>query len=299
MHNIYFAMYNFRIRRKHTKKREGNYLTFDEIINPHVNCNFREILNNIFIENTFINDNLRVTDRLDFENNNESFTGLLDLGEYGNLRKVFNREDEDWTDEIDENKIVCDSFLFRFTLPHGLTEGFIILEKKKSKPFTTSFFSTIKNKIKDDFEDCISIDVEHVIPLEAEPFFKGSDVLEFIFINNEENPNAFADNQITFSKSKLTLDVRNNNLRLHQVTDEGFIHYLKQHMSNPDIFAKIKRPDNKVATVNLEDIYENKMFYLDITDELNWEEENPQYQRIKSLAEKYTQSNFYRERNIF
>jgi hypothetical protein len=80
---------------------------------------------------TFINDNLRVTDRLDFENNNESFTGLLDLGEYGNLRKVFNREDEDWTDEIDENKIVCDPFLFRFTLPHGLTEGFIILEKKK------------------------------------------------------------------------------------------------------------------------------------------------------------------------
>lgn len=299
MPNVYFAMYKFRIRRKHTAIQENNYLTFDQIINEKVNLNFRNILRNIFVENSFINDNLRVTNQLDFDNDNGSFAGLLDLGEYGNLRKVFNREDENFAYEIDENKIVCDPFLFRFDIPFDSTEGFLILEKKKSRPFTTTFFKTIKSKIKEDYEDCISIDVEHVIPLEAEPLFNGSEVLEFIFVNNEENPDPFGDNQVLVSRRKLVLDVRNNDYRLSQVTEEGFINNLKQHLENHIIFAKTKRPDNKISTVNLEDIYENKMFYLDITEELDWEDGNPQYESIKNLAEHYTLTNFHHEVNIF
>lgn len=300
MTNIYFVMYNFRIRRKHTPKLEENYLTFDEIINEDLNLTFRDIIKDIFLENTFINDNLRVTNQLDFDDENGTYSGLLDLGEYGNLRKVFNREDDGWEDEIDENKIVCDPFLFRFDLPHNLTEGFLVLEKKKSKPFTTTFFNSIEAKIKDDFNNCISVDRVHVIPLEAEPLFNNSDVLEFIFIKNEEDPEAFGDNQVIVSKRKLVWDVKNNNLNLNQVKEENYVNTLKQHMPNFEIFAKTKWQDGKISTVNLEDIYENKMFYLDITEELDWENGNPQYERIKNLAEHYSSTNFYHdERNVF
>ena len=88
MTKVYFAMYKFRIRRKHTPKLEENYLSFDEIINEDINLTFRDILIGIFLENTFINDNLRVTDQLDFDDERGIYVGLLDLGEYGNLRKV-------------------------------------------------------------------------------------------------------------------------------------------------------------------------------------------------------------------
>lgn len=297
MLTVYFAMYKFKIRRKGLRKTEENYLTFDTPI--HNNLTLMTILREIFVENTFVHDNLRVTDQIDFDEESNSLTGLLDLGEYGNLRKVFNRDDENWRDEIDENKIVCDPFLFRIEMPLDTNEGFIILEKKKSRPFTTTFFKCIKEKIKNDYGDCISIDTAHVIPREAEPLFNNCEVLEFIFIRNQENEEPTGDNQFPFTKSKLILDISNNNYRLNQVKEEGFLNNLKGIIPGSDVLAKIRRNDNKKTTVNLEDIYENKMFYLDITEELEWENGNPQYERIRRLAEHYTLTNYdYHERGV-
>lgn len=290
MTNVYFAMYKFKIRRKGVRKTEENYLTFDTPL--HNNLTLMDIIREIFVENTFVHDNLRATNQIDFNEELNSLTGLLDLGEYGNLRKVFNRDDEDWEDEIDENKIVCDPFLFRIEMPQDTNEGFITLEKKKSRPFTTTFFKCIKEKIKEDYGDCISIDSVHVIPREAEPLFNNSEVLEFIFIKNQENEEPTGDNQLTFTRSKLILDVRDNDFRLTHVKEEGFINTLKTMIPNSIIHAKINRQDDKQTTVNLEDIYENKMFYLDITEELDWEDGNPEYNRIKQLAEYYTRTNF-------
>jgi hypothetical protein len=298
MTNVYFAMYKFKVRRKGTRKTEENYLTFDTPL--HNNLTLMDIIREIFVENTFVHDNLRVTNQIDFDEELNSLTGLLDLGEYGNLRKVFNRDDEDWEDEIDENKIVCDPFLFRIEMPQDTNEGFITLEKKKSRPFTTTFFKCIKEKIKEDYEDCISIDTAHIIPREAEPLFNNSEVLEFIFIKNQENEEQTGDNQLQFRRSKLILDVRNNNFVLTHVREEGFLNTLKTMIPDSIIYAKINRQDDKQTTVNLEDIYENKMFYLDITDELNWEDGNPEYNRIKLLAEYYTRTNFdYHEVGAF
>ena len=298
MTNVYFVMYKFKIRRKGARKTEENYLTFDTPI--HNNLTLMTILREIFVENTFVHDNLRVTDQIHFNEEQNSLTGLLDLGEYGNLRKVFNRDDEEWQDEIDENKIVCDPFLFRIEMPLDTNEGFIILEKKKSRPFTTTFFKCIKEKIKENYGDCLSIDTAHVIPREAEPLFDNCEVLEFIFIRNQENEEPMGDNQFPFTKSKLILDVRNNDFHLNHVQEEGFLTNLQSRLPDSNIFAKLRRNDNKQTTVNLEDIYENKMLYLDITEELEWEDGNPEYNRIRQLAEHYTRTNYdYHEIGAF
>lgn len=298
MINVYFAMYKFKIRRKGARKIEKNYLAFDTPI--HNNLTMMDIIREIFVENTFVHDNLRATDQIDFNEESNSLTGLLDLGEYGNLRKVFNRDDENWQDEIDENKIVCDPFLFRIEMPLDTNEGFIILEKKKSRPFTTTFFKCIKEKIKENYEDCISIDTAHIIPREAEPLFDNCEILEFIFIRNLENEEPTGDNQLQFTKSKLILDVRNYDFHLNHVQDGGLLNNFRAMLPDSNIFAKLRRNDDKETTVNLEDIYENKVFYLDITEELNWVDGNPEYGRIRQLAEYYTRSNYdYHEIGAF
>lgn len=298
MTNVYFAMYKFKIRRKGARKTEKNYLTFDTQL--HNNLTLMEIIREIFVENTFVHDNLRVTDQIDFNDTLNSITGLLDLGEYGNLRKVFNRDDENWKDEIDENKIVCDPFLFRIEMPLDTDEGFITLEKKKSRPFTTTFFKCIKEKIKDNYGDCISIDTAHVIPRESETLFNDCEILEFIFIRNQENKEPMGDNPFPFTKSKLILDVRNNDFHLNHVKKESFLNYLQSKIPDSNIFAKIRRNDNKQTTVNLEDIYENKILYLDITDKLEWKDGNPEYNSIRHLAEYYTRTNYdYHEIGVF
>ena len=102
------------------------------------------------------------------------------------------------------------------------------------------------------------------------------------------------------SKEKVVWDIKKNKLSLKQVREESFLNHLKQIKQNHKILAKTKRQDDKISTVNLDDIYENKLFYLDITEKLEWENGNPQYERIKNLAEHYSSTNFnHDERNVF
>lgn len=297
MTNIYFSMYQFHIRQKYSKKIEENYLNFNKIF-KNEDLTLMDIFHKIYVENRFIHDKLRVTNQLDFNDENNSVSGLLNLGEYGNLRKIFNRNDEEWEDEIDENKIVCEPFFFRFYIPKESNLGFLVLEKKKSKPFTSVFFDSLKLFIKENFDGSLVFDFVPVIPCEVEPLFDNSDVVEFIYIKNEENKENFGDNQVTVSRKKITYDVRKNNLKLKQIREKKFLNNIRQKNSNHTIFANIKQ-NNKISIVNLDDIFENKMVYLDITEELDWEDGNPQYECIKNLAEHYTSTNFNNNGSIF
>lgn len=298
MTNVYFSMYQFHIRRKHSKKIEKNYLNFNKM-SEEEDLTLMDIFHKIYVENRFIHDKLRVTNQVDFNYENDSVSGLLNLGEYGNLRKVFNRDDEEWEDEIDENKIVCEPFFFRFCIPKDTNLGFLILEKKKSKPFTGVFFDSIKLFIKENFDGQFVFDFVPVIPCEAEPLFDNSDVVEFVYIKNEECNQKFDDNQVTVSKEKIIYDVRKNNLKLEQIRKKSFLNSIRKKYANFDVFANIRQPNKKKSIVNLDDIFENKMVYLDISEKLDWEDGNPQYECLKNLAEHYTSTNFNHDRSIF
>lgn len=285
-------MYKFNIRYKNKKRIEKNYLQFDSIKRADENLELIDFLKNIFPKNKFIYDNLRVTETLDINNEEHYISGLINLGEYGNVRNIYNKTNGEFKEKVEENDVVCEPFYFRITIPTDSNEGFLILEKKKSKPFTKSFFDCLKEKIKNDYGDFIRFDFIHVIPHEAEPLFNNSDIVEFIFIENEKNSQKFGDSQINFEKRKIIWDVRNNNIKLEDVKSENFLNDIKTKFKNHLPYAKIKQQSKREIIVNLEDIYENKIFNL-LIENIEWgEDKNPKYDNLNKLAEKYTRSNF-------
>ena len=297
---IYFAMYQFKIRYKNKKRIEKNYLQFDDIKQNNEIINLIDIFKNILPKNKFIYDNLRVTETLEINETEHYISGLLNLGEYGNERNIYNKTDGEFKEKVEENDVVCEPFFFRITIPPDSKEGFLILEKKKSKPFTKSFFDFLKEKINNEYNDFIRFDFTHIIPNEAEPLFNDSDVIEFIFIKNEESSETFGDSQINFSKRKIVWDIRANNLKLKDVKSEPLTE-IKSKFKTYIPFAKIKQ-NKRELIVNLEDIYENKIYYLQLEDVKWGEDKNPDYSYLNKLAKKYTKSNFsyfITQRSIF
>ena len=299
---IYFAMYKFNIRYKNKKRIEKNYMQFDSIKREDENLNLMDFFENIFPKNKFIYDNLRVTETLEINNEEHYISGLINLGEYGNVRNIYNKTDGEFKEKVEENDVVCEPFFFRMTIPPDSNEGFLILEKKKSKPFTRSFFDCLKEKIKKEYNDFIRFDFIHVIPLEAEPLFNNSDVVEFIFVENEKNSQKFGNSQINFEKKKIIWDVRKNKFKLEDVKSENFLTDLKTIFKNYVPYAKVKQESKREMIVNLEDIFENKIFYLQL-ENIKWgDDKNPKYEYLNKLAEKYTKSNFsycINKRSIF
>lgn len=298
---IYFAMYKFNIRYKKKHKLEKNYLKFNDIKHDGETLTLMSIFKEIFPKNKFIYDNLRVTETLDFDEVNHFVSGLINLGEYGNVRNIYNKTDGEFKEKVEENDVVCEPFFFMLSIPPESKEGFLILERKKSKPFTRSFFDCLKEKIEKEYGGFITFDFIHVIPKEAEPLFNNSSVVEFIFIESEKSSERFGDSQVNYAKRKIVWDVRTNNFSLEEVKSDTFLNSMKSRFHDYGLFAKINY-NKREQIVNLNDIYHNKIFYLQL-ENLDWgDDKNPDYDYLKTLARNYTKSNFsyyINQRSVF
>ena len=298
---VYFAMYKFNIRYKKKHKLEKNYLKFNDIMHEGETLSLMDIFKEIFPKNKFIYDNLRVTETLDFDEINHFVSGLINLGEYGNVRNIYNKTDGEFKEKVEENDVVCEPFFFMLSIPPESKEGFLILERKKSKPFTRSFFDCLKEKIEKEYGGFITFDFIHVIPKEAEPLFNNSSVVEFIFIESEKSSERFGDSQVNYVKRKIVWDVRTNDFSLEEVKSETFLNSMKSRFHDYGLFAKIKY-NKREQIVNLDDIYHNKIFYLQL-ENLDWgNDKNPDYNYLKTLARNFTKSNFsyyINQRSVF
>lgn len=300
--NIYFSMYKFNIRRKKTWKKEENYFLFNNIKCDNNTVSVMDILEDIFVKDTFIYDNLRVTEKIEINHDENFLAGILDLGEYGNVRKIFNKESKIFKTDLIETDEVCEPFFFIFIVPLDSKEGFLILEKKKSKPFVSTFFDSFRERINIKYNELI-FDFSFVVPIESQEILNESNIKEFIFIKNDRNEERFGDLKIEPKSNKIILNVKDNNLKLKLINNDSIIDHIKQKYIE---FSEIKLNvefDNREKILDIDNLFDNQFFYLEISDKIEFNEgNNPDFESILNLSKKYASTNFsyiIEKRSIF
>ena len=310
MTNISLAMYKFNIRVKKSRKKEENFLSFDQLNKNSNNYTVYDLLKTILTKNSFINDNLRITDVLEFNSDENYVSGLLYLGEYGNVRKRYDKETEKYKSDISKEDVICEPFFFIFSVPLDSKFGFLILEKKKSKPIISSFFNGLKERIDEKIKNGkipneISFDFIPVVPKEIhKQVLEKGIIKEFIFLDNTENKESYGDKNIISKSKRFTVNIKNSNLQPSTVSEiKEDIHEM---FNIPKRFNTLKMKviygkQNKETTLDLSDLFEGRI-YLDITDEITLgNDNNPEYTSLKEVSIKYIKSNFsyyYENRSV-
>lgn len=288
MSKFYLAMYtiNLKINRK--------ILPLGKIPVDGKDLSFRDICENIFKEGEFIHDSIKVNKVKEESDDKTFFHCQLELAEYGNERGLYDSEKDIEKDKIKELDKVLEPFFFMFALPSedDCNKGFLVIEKKKSKPIMGHFRKMFNEKLKE-FNNELRIYIEPHNPLELEDIINEGIVSEYTFSIYENDYNKFEDK--TPSKIKISLP----SLRRVHPTDvdkSKIISRIEKILShfNRDtkINMKVKHSDNQEVLLDIDNIFNYNTFYLDISEEIETSKNNPTYESMIEVCKKYIKSNF-------
>ena len=288
MSKFYLAMYtiNLKINRK--------ILPLGKIPVDGKDLSFRDICENIFKEGEFIHDSIKVNKVKEESDDKTFFHCQLELAEYGNERGLYDSEKDIEKDKIKELDKVLEPFFFMFALPSedDCNKGFLVIEKKKSKPIMSHFRKMFNEKLKE-FNNELRIYIEPHNPLELEDIINEGIVSEYTFSIYENDYNKFEDK--TPSKIKISLP----SLRRVHPTDVDKrkiiirIEKILSHFNrDTKINMKVKHSDNQEVLLDIDNIFNYNTFYLDISEEIETSKNNPTYESMIEVCKKYIKSNF-------
>lgn len=294
MTNFYLAMYNFKI-----KINKGDYLKLDEIPvdekyrkNKNDRCiSFSDICKIIFKEGDFVSDDLKVCEIK--QSNEPFFHAKLGLAEYGNKRGVHDGEHDIEKEPLNKLDKVLEPFFFMFCIPsdHDGT-GFFVIEKKKSKPIINEFKKMLNNQLRE-FNDALRVEYLSHNPNELDDVVNEGIVNEYIFTVYENSSDNYDDEQL--SSIKILMPALKK-VHPNEVNKIDVLTRLKNFLKgiNPDnkFKMKINHSDNQEATLDIDDIFNHNAFYLKINGEIDTKNDNPTYDSMVIVSEKYIKSNF-------
>lgn len=181
-----------------------------------------------------------------------------------------------------------------FALPskNDYNKGFLVIEKKKSKPIMSHFREMFNEKLKE-FNNELRIFIRPHNPLELEDIINEGIVSEYSFSIYENDYNKFED------KNSAQIKISLPSLRRVHPTDvdkskiisriEKFLSYFNR---DTKINMKVKHSDNQEVLLDIEDIFNYRTFYLDISEEIETSKNNPTYESMIEVCKKYIKSNF-------
>lgn len=255
---------------------------------------FRDICENIFKEGNFIHDSIKVNKIKEESDDKTFFHCQLELAEYGNERGLYDSEKDIEKDKIKELDKVLEPFFLMFALPskNDYNKGFLVIEKKKSKPIMSHFREMFNEKLKE-FNNELRIFIRPHNPLELEDIINEGIVSEYSFSIYENDYNKFED------KNSAQIKISLPSLRRVHPTDvdkskiisriEKFLSYFNR---DTKINMKVKHSDNQEVLLDIEDIFNYRTFYLDISEEIETSKNNPTYESMIEVCKKYIKSNF-------
>ena len=294
MTNIYLAMYNFKI-----KINRGNDLELDKIPvdekyrknNMSEYVTFKDICNYIFNEGNFISETLKVCEVK--PSNDPFFHAKLGLAEYGNKRGVYDGKNEIEKAPLDEFDKVLEPYFFMFCTPYGNNneDGFFVIEIKKSKPIIKEFKKMLENHLRE-FNDELRVNFKQHIPNELKDVINEGIVNEYLFTIYENEKDKFDGKKL--STFKISMNVLE---KIHpNEVDKNIIEKLKNKFSDficDDKFKMKVDYNGQCTTLDINDMFNPKVFYLKIKDEdITKIKNNPTYDSMEKVSKKYIKSNF-------
>lgn len=252
---------------------------------------FNEICKIIFQEGEFVSDDLKVCEIK--PSSDPFFHAKVGLAEYGNKRGVHDGENDIEKDPLNELDKVLEPFFFMFCTPSDYDEnGFLVIEKKKSKPIINEFKKMLNNQLRE-FNDNLRIEFLPHNPNELDDVVNDGIVNEYIFTVHENATDNYDDEQL--SNIKIMVPALKK-LHPNEVNKNDVLSRVKNSLKgiNPDnkFKMKIKHSDNQEATLDIDNIFNHNAFYLKINGEIDTKNDNPTYDSMIKVSEKYIKSNF-------
>lgn len=294
MTNFYLAMYNFKI-----KINKGSYLELNKIpvekeyrkTENSKYLTFRDICEIIFEENKFLSEDLKVCAVKKSEE--PFFHAQLGLAEYGNKRGLHDAKNDVSLPPLESTDKVLEPFFFMFCTPfeNNNINGFLVIEKKKSKPIIDRFNKMIVDKLKEINPQLRMIPIPHN-PKELEDVVTDGVVKEYVFTIYENESDEF--NEKTLTKIKVNAPVIEKISPIEVDKNKVFDKFKKviNFLNDTKFQMKVSHSDNQEVTLDIDDMINHKVFHLKINDEISTVNDNPTYESMIKVGEKYTESNF-------
>lgn len=293
---FYLAMYNFKI------EINKNYVKLNEIpvnkeyrVNDSKHISFKDICNIIFNENKdkFISESLKVCEIKPSED--PYFSCKIGLAEYGNKRGVWDSEEDTEREPLEASDKVLEPFFFMFCTPYenNNEDGFFVIERKKSKPIIQKFKKMLKDKLKE-INDNLRIEFTPHVPNELSIIVNEGIISEYIFTIYENEEDKIKREKLSTMKMTIReIEKKHPN----NVDKQGLLDKVKQFFKNPHCIdnsfkMKVKHSDNQCATLDIDDMFNHKAFYLNITEDITTVHDNPTYDSMEETSKKYIKSNF-------
>lgn len=309
-YSISLAMYGINIQFNDSKDDE--YFKLDELPKynfSHDSFDFLDIMRDIlseYYENDKCLMNKRIEDNgksiylsefhelQDFDN--RGFYGIVEFGNHGNKRKVhdvneiINKSDENF---INEDEGVFNPYYFLIVIPKNINQGFLILEQKRGIGIKTMFKSIFLDEGLKKFSDYIyyKIDLPRIFPKELkENFYKNGELVSFKLIKNQIPEDIVDDlkTEVKTIETEFKLDGSN-------ITPEEFLNMRKNNLlsfhfdyDSIKVTAKYKNKPKTFLLTNPDTIVP----YINITDELEWEDGNPKLDSIHNVALEHLSNNY-------
>lgn len=306
MKRIGLATYSVKIREKQKPKREG-YCKFDMLPKGTNLFNLGgsryydaiDVIDTILTEQPRFKDPTRkiISDVIEKKFDGDRIIyGFLGYGEYGTPRTIVDKNDENYKEDLNEDKGVESSFYYMFKLPKGQDIGVLFLERKGNYGLKTLLHSGINKKLTShNLYNKFIVDIEPLIDKRVfEKYINQGVLYSLNYIKTTIPTNSFQKRKHV--KGKLEVNVK-----------------FKDHPHLYDLFEHINIFDNKDEAARKEFLtfqdeeYDDLTFkigagdsprtfryghpekiapYLDITNELG-PKQNHSLDSIHTVAKKY------------
>lgn len=307
MKRIGLATYSIKIRARNKARNEG-YCNFDMLPKERTLFNADEasyydaydILFEILNVKPRFEDPTRniISDVMEIKKDEDRIIyGFLGYGEYGTPRKIVDKLDKDYMEDLAENKGVENRFYFMFKLPKGQDIGVLFLERRGNYGLKTLLDKGINKKLgKHQLYQKFIIDIDSLIDKRVfEKYITKGVIHSLNYIRTSIPKNSFRKRK--YVEGQLEVKVK-----------------FKGHPHLKDIFEHVNIFDNKDKAARDEFLsfngenYQDLTFkmdvgdaprtfryehpektapYLDITNELGGKKENHSLEAIHEVAKKY------------
>ena len=172
-------------------------------------------------------------------------------------------------------------------------DGFFVIERKKSKPIIQKFKKMLKDKLKE-INDNLRIEFTPHVPNELSIIVNEGIISEYIFTIYENEEDKFKHEKLSTMKMTIReIEKKHPN----NVDKQGLLDKVKQFIKDPrridnSFKMKVKHSDNQCATLDIDNMFNHKAFYLNITEDITTVHDNPTYDSMEETSKKYIKSNF-------